>query len=194
VTPRRRGTRKVAADRTAGAAGGGVAGGGAAVADSVAAGTAARGDHSLGLSDDLSLGEALVAYRAALARYDAAHGTPAESADEDDVALRALGAASAPRGSRAPPDGGIARPRRGARPEVAAEVAAAEAAAAEAAAVDEAWRRAYDGSDRSDFLDEAEEEVVRDDCGYPGISAGECVDVRGCRWDDTRIDVPWCYV
>ncbi len=36
--------------------------------------------------------------------------------------------------------------------------------------------------------------VTRKDCGFPGIGEVECVEERGCRWDDTQLDVPWCYL
>lgn len=32
----------------------------------------------------------------------------------------------------------------------------------------------------------------RSDCGFPGITARQCWD-RGCCFDDSVPDVPWCY-
>ena len=33
----------------------------------------------------------------------------------------------------------------------------------------------------------------REDCGYYGIKREECEDERGCCFDDTVPDVPWCF-
>ena len=34
----------------------------------------------------------------------------------------------------------------------------------------------------------------REDCGYPGITKEECVDERGCRWDDSAVGLAWCFL
>ena len=39
----------------------------------------------------------------------------------------------------------------------------------------------------------AAETAPRIDCGYPGISQIECVQERGCRWDDSAYGEPWCF-
>jgi len=33
----------------------------------------------------------------------------------------------------------------------------------------------------------------REDCGYYGIGREECEDVRGCCFDETVPNVPWCF-
>lgn len=33
----------------------------------------------------------------------------------------------------------------------------------------------------------------REDCGYYGIGREECVNERGCCFDDTVPAVPWCF-
>ena len=35
--------------------------------------------------------------------------------------------------------------------------------------------------------------AARRDCGFPGITEAECVKRPGCLWDETVVNVPWCF-
>ena len=36
--------------------------------------------------------------------------------------------------------------------------------------------------------------AARQNCGYGGISAGQCVNKAKCCWDESVLGVPWCFV
>ncbi|KAL1504025.1 hypothetical protein AB1Y20_010439 [Prymnesium parvum] len=124
-------------------------------------------DYSYGLNDDLSFEEALNAYQTALRKYDEMYGLGVDNS-EADLAVTQLHAES----SRESSSNSIELLQ------ISDEVKAAN---------DNILKQPlsqkvnYDGK------------FERKDCGYPGITAKECVKERGCRWDDTKINVPWCF-
>jgi hypothetical protein len=147
-----------------------------------------------GLDDQATMEEAIEAYAAALERYDAVHGPPMESA-EDEARLKRQRTAGMPFHPLYPeksPGG--------------EDVHANAEDAWDAMVAHDAARRAPAYGERRSVNDTGEERLgggsagrrsggaaERTDCGFPGITEAQCVQERGCRWDDSRVGVPWCF-
>ena len=145
-----------------------------------------------GLSDDASMAEAIEAYAAALEKYDAVHGPPMESG-QDEARLkqqRASGLDFAPLYPEAP-DGTDAHP----------SAEAAWDALARGAA--RSWPHSALGAHPAIDPERHPRQAVasehdagrRQDCGFAGITEDECVHGRGCQWDDSggANGEPWCF-
>jgi len=147
-----------------------------------------------GLDDQATMEEAIEAYAAALERYDAVHGPPMESA-EDEARLKRQRTAGMPFHPLYPeksPGG--------------EDVHSNAEDAWDAMVAHDAARRAPAYGERRSVNDAGEERLgggsagrrsggaaERTDCGFPGITEAQCVQERGCRWDDSRVGVPWCF-
>ena len=162
-----------------------------------------NGDYSFGLNDDLSLDEAMEAYGEALRRYDAVHGPPRESA-EDEAALAVhdvasdgsneVDAAWARAFDGSDGSGGDyslqAVDRQGQRGGLHGE--ADPENLRDGPEIDSASAMGHRGEEAG-YPQDTDSSPPRKDCGFPGITEDECVVGRGCVWDDSELDVPWCY-
>ena len=152
-----------------------------------------------GIDDDATMEEAIEAYAAALAAYDAVHGPPAEAA-EDEARLkheRASGMGYRPLYPEVSPGGADVHTTAEAAWSAMVDESAKARRARGAAAVldlsvagDGSRAERTTGEQRGDSGEGSGERV---DCGFPGITEQECVEQRGCRWDDSAVGVPWCF-
>ena len=151
-------------------------------------------DGGYGLDDQATMEEAIEAYAAALERYDAVHGPPMESA-EDEARLKRQRTAGMPfhplYPEKSPGGEDVHATAEDAWDAIVAHDAARRAPAyGERRSADDAGdERPGDGSAGRLRGGAAE----RTDCGFPGITEAQCVQERGCRWDDSRVGVPWCF-
>eukprot|EP00900_Chrysochromulina_parva_P012192 jgi/Chrpa1/20974/Chrysochromulina_OHIO_Genome00008882-RA len=151
-------------------------------------------EGSYGLDDQATMEEAIEAYAAALERYDAVHGPPMESA-EDEARLKRQRTAGMP-----------FHPLYPEKSQGGEDVHSNAEDAWDAMVAHDAARRAPAYGERRSVNDAGEERLgggsagrrsggaaERTDCGFPGITEAQCVQERGCRWDDSRVGVPWCF-